>query len=376
LALARLPLIAKDWLLQGSIGKWRGRIAERTFHGYYSFLYPFCLRVHKSPDELLAWARGNGDQYIVLDAIQSHVNNLTGLRHGSKVVAYAAIRSFFMHNRINLPDDRSFHIHSEVPPVERKISIENLKELFGLAAQPWRSMYLVKWMGLLDTEGLIYVSTTQAPQIAQAARESKRILRLSLPGRKKKRNEQPYYTWIGRDALESVKQYLERDRGEVKQGEALWLYSSTRQPVTKYGFNLAWIRLLRKARLIPDEKGNSPRSRYGFNVHNTRDLAISLLATVPNLKDFTVEFWAGHDIDPNKYKDIYNLQPEFAAKQYELAEPYLNLISASETAEGHQVKTLREEIQELRFAVRMLQDASGLKALLPSQQTRPEMIQK
>jgi hypothetical protein len=59
-----------------------------------------------------------------------------------------------MHNRVMLPQDPSFIIRGDEPPVERRLTIENLKEIIGLAAQPWRSAILVKWQALLDSEGL------------------------------------------------------------------------------------------------------------------------------------------------------------------------------------------------------------------------------
>ena len=45
MVLVRVPLVAKDWLGQGSVVKWRGRIVEQTFRGYYWFFYPFCLLI-------------------------------------------------------------------------------------------------------------------------------------------------------------------------------------------------------------------------------------------------------------------------------------------------------------------------------------------
>lgn len=224
-------------------------------------------------------------------------------------------------------------------------------------------MILVKWQGLLDTEGLIYVSKTQGEQIMKALQEGRKTLRLTLPGRKRTKNEKPYYTFIGRDALASLKQYLERDRGPLKPGDPVWVYPTSRTSVTKVGFGLAWSRLLRRAKLIPAQEGKSIRSRYGFNVHNTRDLAISLLNTVGGLNPKCIEFWAGHDIDPLGYNQFYSTQPDYVIQQYELAEPPLNIVSGAHTAEAQQMKTLRDEIEDIRIAVRMLEDASHYKVI-------------
>lgn len=152
-----------------------------------------------------------------------------------------------MHNRVMLPQDPSFIIRGDEPPVERKLTIENLREIIGLAVQPWRSAILVKWQALLDNEGLIHISNNHADTIVKALRSNAGTVKLSLPGRKRKRNERAFYTFIGKDALTSLRGYFDRDRGWSKADEPIWLYSYNRQPVTLGGFEEAWLRLLRRA---------------------------------------------------------------------------------------------------------------------------------
>ena len=98
------------------------------------------------------------------------------------------------------------------------------------------------------------------------------------------------------------------------------------------------------------------RARFGFNVHNTRDLAISFLNTVPGSNPKAIEFWTGHDIDPLGYSQFYSTQLDYVQKQNELAEQYLDIITGSQTAEAQEVKTLREEIEALKLAIRMLRE--------------------
>jgi hypothetical protein len=205
-------------------------------------------------------------------------------------------------------------------------------------------MILVKWMGLLDNEGLIYVSNNYAEQIVKALTANQSVLRLDLPGRKRARNIRPFYTFIGRDALDSLREYFERDRGYPKPSEPIWLYGNPKRPVNKVGVVHAWLRLLRRARLIPREIGNRT-TRYGYNIHNTRDLAISLLNTVSGLNPLCIEFWAGHDIDKLGYNQFYSIKPDYVHEQYELAEPFLNLIS---NWQPDSAKNMTEENEELR----------------------------
>jgi hypothetical protein len=189
----------------------------------------------------VVWGKIAEDPFEILDAIQGYVSGLeAGLRYKTRFDAYVAIRSFFTHNRIMLPNDPSFQIRSDTPPVVRRISIENLHELIGLAAQPLRSMLLVKWMALTDTEGLIYINNHFADQISQAIKEGKTIVRLEMPGRKSKRNIKLHYTFIGRDALQSLKEYFDRQRGWPKPAEPIWVSEQTREAYTKTAFNQAW----------------------------------------------------------------------------------------------------------------------------------------
>ena len=358
----RIPLYAQDWRQSEPVKRWRSRIAPGTFPNFYSHLWRFLTHIHKTPDEAITWAKGQ-DPLDVLDLIQTYVLGLPAqLRYKTKFNAYEAPRSFFQHNRVILPVDRAFQIRSETPPVVRRLSIENMRELIGLASQPLRSILVCRWMSLTDTEGLIYISNHFSQEIVEAIKTNQPTVRLSMPGRKSHKNQKPFFTFIGRDALASIKEYFDRAKRWPQPGEPVWISEQTNSGITKALFNQAWLALLRKAKLIPKQRGERS-SRYGYGAHNTRDLTISLLSTVPNLKEFVVEFWAGHDIDPNQYRDLYNLQPKFAADQYNLAEPYLNILSAPQTADAEEVKGLRDQvqeqgevIQELRVAFRMIQN--------------------
>lgn len=315
--------------------------------------------MHKTPEEAVAWARASPDKLDILDAIQGFVSQHSGLRHATQQFAYSAIRSFFMHNRVSLPQDASFRIRSDTAAVERHLTIENVKELLGLATQPMRSMILVKWMGLLDTQGLIYLSRAtddeavkNRARILSALQTNETIVRVNMPGRKKMRNLHGFYTFIGADALESLRDYFERERGWPRPEEPMWIYSyalAKGRVITKQGFNASWLRLLRRAGLIPRRPGKLA-ARYGFGVHNTRDLAISLLNTVAGLNPLCPEFWAGHDIDPLGYNQFYNIKPDYVLEQYRLAEPHLNIVSMSATEQENakEMESLREEVAKLR----------------------------
>jgi hypothetical protein len=368
-----MPLLARDWLEVASVKHWSNRLSPKSFKTYYSFLYRFLMEVKKDPDTVLLWARelpkDSPDNYAVLNAIQDFVmGEQGGNRYKSKSLAYTALRSFFMHNRVFLPSDPCFQIRGTEPPTQRKITIENLREIIGLAVQPWRSMILVKWMGFLDSEGLMYVQQHCAESIVKAIKDDEKVCKLELPGRKSQRNESPFYTFIGHDALQSLKEYFEEPRyarGPPKPDEPIWTYGSKSHehtPVNKSGFDRAWLRLLRRAKLIP--KNNGDRSiRYGYNVHNTRDLAISLANMVEGFNPLCAEFYAGHTrrIDPLGYNQFWKVKPDYVMKQYLILEPHLNILTGPHTQHEQKVNNMQTQIDELRNILQDMQVASDVR---------------
>jgi hypothetical protein len=346
------------------LARWRSRVHPHTFDCYWSHLSKYLEFIGKGPDEAVAWADALPKKHEVLDSIENYLRSRVGLRYKSQQFMYTTIRSFYMHNRVELPHDPGFHIRAEVAPVERHLSLENVRELVGLAVQPFRSMILTKCMGILDTECLIYVSNHHAAVITEALQKNLELVKLTLPGRKAKRNIRPFYTFIGGDALESIRSYFDRERGWPKKDEPIWMYRNTQRPVSKIGFSFAWIALCRKAGLIPKEHTTDRRTRYGFNPHNTRDLTISTLNTVAGLNPKAIEFWAGHDIDPLGYNQFYSTSPQYVEDQYRLAMPYLNLLSGT-TADPQETGKLRDKVAELETAVKALQAMSDYRITKP-----------
>lgn len=168
---ARLvPMYARDWRETEPVRRWRERVSPNTFPTCFGYLYRFLKGVGKDPETAILWARETPDKYQVLDAIQNYVIRMDGRRYQTKECAYAALRSYFIHNRVMLPRDPSFQIRSDQPPVERKLTIDNLRELVGLATQPFRSMIMLKWMGLLDNEVADTMSVYTCPECDERSR--------------------------------------------------------------------------------------------------------------------------------------------------------------------------------------------------------------
>ena len=125
---------AREWL--SSQASWLGCAAGLIllpFPGYYSKLHPPFHSLGKTPDETIAWARGeDADKHEILDAIQGYVNGMHG-RYRSKKFAYAVARSFFMHNRADLPQDCHFLIRADETPVGCNLKHEHVRRVVNIA---------------------------------------------------------------------------------------------------------------------------------------------------------------------------------------------------------------------------------------------------
>ena len=96
------------------------------------------------------------------------------------------------------------------------------------------------------------------------------IIRVDIPKRKK--NNQPYYTFIAGDALEALKRYLASRTDKL---ECLWP-SKLDKPMTRISYYNSFATLCRRIGLIPKKQGRGTGTRYGYPVHEMRDLARSL----------------------------------------------------------------------------------------------------
>jgi hypothetical protein len=197
-----------------------------------------------------------------------------------------------------------------------------------------RSLILVKWQALLDTGSVMWVGTHLADEITRAIRRNACPIRLDIPGRKHGRNEKLFFTYIGRDAIDALVKYFEHERGWPKKGEPIWVNQYGR-PMDPRTWCELWHQLTRRVGLIPEERAHDSGTRYGYNTHEMRDVARSLLHTKgkhDGLDDLAIEFFMGHEVDPLHYNKFY-LDREYMIQQYRIAEPYLNIISVPSTSQ-------------------------------------------
>ena len=270
----------------------------------------------------------DGDEYAIVDLVHDYLSSRNVAKNTNRR-ANANIRGFFRYNRVPLPQEDGWKIPATKPSVVPHLGFPHVLELVKGADLRERSWILVKWMGLLDNEGTVYVGTKLADYVVEQIKRERCPIRLDIPGRKSTENEKNFYTFIGRDAIDALKRYFEQERGWPKKGEPLWL--------NKYGdpFNLpilsaSWMRLCRRIGLVSHKKGDHS-TRYGFNPHEMRDIARSHLHLKAKAENFDLdcaEFFMGHTsrLDPMKYDRFYDSE-EYMLSQYRIAEKYLNVVS-------------------------------------------------
>ncbi|MEM3439655.1 MAG: hypothetical protein QXG32_01910 [Candidatus Bathyarchaeia archaeon] len=300
-----------------------------------------------SPSGLIEYQRAanrNGNEYLILDAIQEYLRRKPGT-YASLMCQYSVLRSFFSRNRAPLPRDDP-RISPTREPAKGRLTVEIIRQLISNAPLALKPFYLTLWQGLLDQERFQYFNLRYGKALADhlRAKGPGEPFQMEFPGRKAMKNRMPFYTFIGHDALEAWAEYFDRLRGWPGEGEAAMLDGNGR-PISKIALAYRHLRLLERLRYIR-RGGSDPSRRYGYNLHEFRDVARTLLhlrGKRDGLDMDCVEFWMGHLVDPNRYDKFY-MDREYVLRQYRIAERYLNILSGPqpvESAEGMIAEILR-----------------------------------
>jgi hypothetical protein len=304
---------------------------------------------------------GPNNEYEILDKLQQYVReyrsvdkagNPMPVTRKTKQTIYNMVRSFFTGNRVELPSDKRFGrtLRGEKPPGVARLSVEDIHRLSLGATLREKSMLLTQFQTLSGIGELEYINLNCGDEIIAQMRQGKHPVRIDmLMGRKT--NPEPYHTFIGKDAIEALREYFEKERGWPAKGEPIWISKPLgefqkkqlkdttvlpdgRVPVLRDTYRDNIRQLTRRIGLIPKQESHARGVRYGYNPNEIRDVArsVSRKATSSGFDIICAEFWMGHTIDPLGYDKQQKLEPEWSAEQYRLVEPYLNIISIPPTA--------------------------------------------
>lgn len=397
--------VREAWVSEhASIEFWLSRIRPVTRRNYRDFAHYFFAEwlpsqggplADKSPEEILDFqegAEGRRDRYLVLDSLHKCVD-VRGGRRKTKLNRISIIRSYFKHSRVELPSDPSFRVNGDHPPVTGRLTVDALRKIMLAATRLYRAIFSIMFMAAMGEEEFIYFNN-HWPTVKEQLRR-REIIKIDLPGRKHARNARPYYTFIGGDGVTWLKEYLTRERGPIKPGDPIFI-NDRGNPVTKMNIRRAFTRFAAKAGLIKIATPDCPQCggetvkrrtwhedktktvyrclkcnvqsfasqvqrkmevRYGVNPHEMRDLFRSEWELSP-ARVVCAEFFLGHEIDPNEYNKIMKLHPDWAEKQYRLAEPYLNILSEEPRKISlGSVQELQEKIKKLEAKAKISEEA-------------------
>ncbi len=339
-----------------SVIRWLGRLRPSTARGYQSRFYAFMRWIKEgggrfsdmTPDELVEYQKTCDDdsRYDILDAIQTYVSSLK-LRHKSLKTTYAILRSFFLHNRCELPRDLSYRVNSDVEPVTGDLSINQIRDIVMSSNEVYRAVFLSMFQGSLDLSAFEHWNLNGWEQLRNDLQKKPNMIRIDIPGRKGMRNAKPFYSLIGGDAIDAIVNYLpNRPAG----GTAIF-YTKDGKPVSKNSVKFYWLRHLDKIGIIDRSANTEGKSkRYGKNLHEIRDVFRSQWEKSP-AKGSVAEFMMGHlrQIDPNEYNKAFR-DEEWVRDVYEDALPMLQIMSSDipyGRISGTVVKTLQRNISDL-----------------------------
>jgi len=345
-----LPLI-KGLADDGAVQHWLGRYEVdwrycklSVFSGFYEWLQSDPRFKGLTPAQLVEFQKGaarNGEECVLLDRLEDYIQQKKGT-YRTLLKNYTTVRAFFKKNRATLPED-DFQINADRDPVRGRLTVDVIRNLVNVADLGMKAFYLTVWMGLLDLERFAILNFKKSSALVQHLDEHgvDTPFMLEYPGRKWTKGKTLYYTFIGQDALNAWKNYIDHERGVPKEGEPL-LTCSTEKSNMKDALRLKHLRLLESMKYIT--RGGSVANRYGLHLHEFRDTAKTYLhieAKKDGLDMDCIKFWMGHITDPNQY-DKFNENRPYVLGQYRIAEKYLNIITGTQTLAKPSVEDLKQ----------------------------------
>jgi hypothetical protein len=350
-----------------TVNKWLSRLSQSTrnvniiiFSKFMEYLKQGQGKFNSlTPDELVEFQKNasNGELYDILDEIQGYINSQQNIRYNSLRKYYSTLRSFFAHNRVELPRDKSYRVKSEVPQVRGLLTPEEVRSM-ALASKPrYKAIFLSLLQGGMGLEEFDYWNKTGWPSLKDQLARSTRLVRVDLPGRKMKKHTQPYYTFLGRDAVDAIRNYVEHFRPD--KTDAIF-YDQNGNPVSKGSVQDYWKRLSYRVGLVKPQREKDLKARakvrHGKNLHELRD-TFRTLWSKSSAKYFIGEFFMGHTIDPQNY-DKSSIDVNFYEKEYLKAESLLNIMSSAKPygqVEEDRVLDLERQNEELREKMKELE---------------------
>ena len=306
------------------------------------------------------------ERYEFVDLMIEHIEQRGGT-YKSMTTRMSHLRSFFLHNRVELPGTADWNPKPTREPTQGRLNLGIVREIIQHANLRDTAVILTLFQGIMDLERFAQFNRKYAEPLVKHLHEAS----IDDPFRVdfvkgRKRNRKGFHTYLYRDALTAWKNYFEKERGWPKPTEPLAV-TIRKTPPTKYAVRAAFITLAKRIRARPK---NPYGQRTGVSPHELRDVARTLLQTAQQEKfDVLVaEFFMGHTIDPHNYVKFAELEPKYVLENAKIAAQYLNIISdVQPTKDTTRINELTERIIALETNLKALQgEGAGLQAEVES----------
>jgi len=337
-----------------SVRNWLSRMRPSSaesyvfqFKRFYKWMQKNGVELGKlSPDELVVFQSeaSNSERFKVLDVLQRYIGeNHSTLSYKKKM--YLSVRSFFLHNRAELPHDRSFNIRGDKPKTLGTLTIDEVK-LIILASKPvYQAAFMCMIQGGMGGDEFCYWCENGWPKLEEDLKGKPDLIEIELPGRKAKKFESPYYTIIGRDAIEAIIKWL-----PYRPENTPYIFTNQYdKALTPHALHIYWVRVGRRIGVIdPIKRGRGRGHQTGKNLHEMRDVFRSQWEKSP-AKGSVAEFLMGHRVDPLEYNKAH-YDRKWVRKEYRKALPMLQIMSSGKPfgqVDEDEVDNLRDRINEL-----------------------------
>ena len=309
-----------------------------------------------SPDDFVEYQRnaGNGEKFEILDLVQSYVLSQSGTFNYKKNM-YAFIRSFFMHNRVELPRDRAFKIRGDKPRTMGNLKPEEIRDVILSSNPLYQAIFLSMLQGGMGQEEFTWWNLHGWDELNEQLRRGLEIVRVNLPGRKSNKFEKQYYTFLGPDAVQAIKNWQSH---RPEGAKAIFVaQNKNKTPPGKRAIRTYWLRHLRKLGIVTPKNEESEKGyRTGKGLHELRDAFRSLWEKSP-AKGSVAEYLMGHTVDPLEYNKAFR-DEDWVRKEYEKALPMLQLLSSPRPyghIEENEITSLRAENADLMARLEILE---------------------